>query len=87
VADHDKERKALTIRAESAETALKAAQAALENLKSQFEEAESKAKSIQGELDDLLLVLGEMEEKHARYKQKVKSLNGQLTDDEEDEEE
>jgi len=55
-------------------------------LKSQVEEAETKARTVQGELDDLLLVLGEMEDKAARYKEKIKLLGGEVTDDEEEEE-
>ena len=41
---------------------------------------------MQGELDDLLLVLGEMEEKAGRYKEKIKLLGGEVTDDDEEEE-
>jgi intracellular protein transport protein USO1 len=58
----------------------------VKGLKSKVEEAETKAKTVQGELDDLLLVLGEMEEKASRYKEKIKSLGGEVTDEEEEEE-
>jgi intracellular protein transport protein USO1 len=71
------ERKQLTHRAESAE-------GALAMLKSRLEESESRAQSVQSELDDLLLVLGELEEKQTRYKEKIKSLGGQITDDEDE---
>jgi len=59
----------------------------LQTLKSKVEESDSKAKTVQGELDDLLLVLGELEEKQSRYKAKIKSLGGEVTDDDEEEEE
>jgi intracellular protein transport protein USO1 len=62
------------------------AQAEITSLKSQLEESETKAKGVQSELDDLLLVLGEMEEKHSRYKEKIKSLGGEVSDEEEEEE-
>ena len=42
---------------------------------------------MQGELDDLLLVLGEMEDSANRYKEKIKSLGGEITDEDEDDEE
>jgi chromosome segregation ATPase len=49
------------------------------------EEAEAKAKAVQTELDDLLLVLEEMQEKTTRYRETIKSLGGEVTEDEEDE--
>jgi intracellular protein transport protein USO1 len=48
-----------------------------------LDESQAKAKGVQSELDDLLLVLGEMEEKASRYQDKIISLGGELTDDEE----
>jgi len=51
------------------------------------EEAEAKAKAVQTELDDLLLVLEEMQEKTTRYREMIKSLGGEVTEDEEDEDE
>ena len=49
------------------------------------EEAEAKAKTVQIELDDLLLVLEEMQEKTTLYREMIKSLGGEVTEDEEDE--
>jgi peptidoglycan hydrolase CwlO-like protein len=49
------------------------------------EEAETRAKAVQTELDDLLLVLEEMQEKTTRYRETIKSLGGEVTEDEEDE--
>jgi chromosome segregation ATPase len=48
------------------------------------EEADAKAKAVQTELDDLLLVLEEMQEKTTRYRETIKSLGGEVTEDEED---
>ena len=81
--DHEKDR----IRAETAEKTVKSTQTELAHLKSQLEEVNSKAKNAQGELDDLLLVLGEMEDTATRYKEKIKSLGGEVTDDDDDDEE
>lgn len=79
------ELKRLTTRAETAEVALKTSQPEVDKLKAQVQEAESKAKTIQGELDDLLLVLGELEEKQSRYREKIRALGGDVTDEEEEE--
>jgi intracellular protein transport protein USO1 len=75
-----KEREALSTRAETAQEQIK-------TLQSQLAEAETKAKTVQGELDDLLLVLGEMEDKTSRYKDKIKSLGGEITDEDDEDEE
>jgi intracellular protein transport protein USO1 len=72
-------------RVKTAETALTAAQAAVAKLSAQLEETETKARSTQSELDDLLLMLGDLEEKQTRYKGKIKALGGEVTDDEEEE--
>jgi intracellular protein transport protein USO1 len=55
-------------------------------MEERVEEAEAKAKATQTELDDLLLVLEEMQEKMTRYRESIKSLGGEVTEDEEDEE-
>jgi len=72
-------------RVKTAETALSAAQAAVAKLSAQLEATETKARSTQSELDDLLLMLGDLEEKQTRYKGKIKALGGEITDDEEEE--
>ena len=46
---------------------------------------EAKTRAVQAELDDLLLVLEEMQEKTMRYREIIKSLGGEVTEDEEDE--
>lgn len=85
-ADGKKDKETSSARAETTEAALASLQNEVKGLKSQVEEAETKARTVQGELDDLLLVLGEMEDKAARYKEKIKLLGGEVTDDEEEEE-
>lgn len=75
----------MSTRAETTEAALKVSQPEVDKLKAQLQEAESKAKTIQGELDDLLLVLGELEEKQSRYREKIRALGGDVTDEEEEE--
>ncbi|KAF8469131.1 p115 like vesicle tethering protein [Kalaharituber pfeilii] len=48
--------------------------------------AEEKAKNIQVELDDLLLVLGDIEEKKKGYKKRLKALGETVSDEEVDDE-
>lgn len=43
--------------------------------------------AVQGELDDLLMVFGDLEEKVEKYKEQVKTLGGAVSDGEEDAEE
>lgn len=47
-------------------------------------EKEKEKQSIQGELDDLLMVFSDVEEKSSRYKEKLKKL-GEIVSDDEDE--
>lgn len=54
-------------------------------MEERVEEAQTKAKAVQTELDDLLLVLEEMQDKTTRYRETIKSLGGEVTEDEEDE--
>lgn len=82
--DHQKELKTLSTRAETAQSTLKTTQLEVDKLKTQVQEAESKARTVQGELDDLLLVLGELEEKQSLYREKIKALGGEVTDDEDE---
>ena len=75
----------LSTRAETTEAAFKVSQPEVDKLQAQVQEAESKGKTIQGELDDLLLVLGELEEKQSRYREKIRALGGDVTDEDEEE--
>jgi intracellular protein transport protein USO1 len=81
--DHEKEKKEWT----GGQSASQSSAKQVDALKAELEESENKAKSIQTELDDLLLVLGDLEEKQSRYRDKIKSLGGEVTEDEEDDEE
>ncbi|BFZ63255.1 Vesicle-mediated ER to Golgi transport protein [Saitoella coloradoensis] len=49
--------------------------------------AEEKAANIQSEMDDLLLVLGELEDKRAKDKERLKALGEEVSEAEDDEEE
>jgi intracellular protein transport protein USO1 len=49
-------------------------------------EKEDARQAAQTELDDLLLVLGELEEKRSRDKKRLKSLGEEVSDVEEDDE-
>lgn len=47
---------------------------------------EKEKEGVQGELDDLLMVFGDLEDKVERYKEKVKELGGEVSEGEEEEE-
>jgi len=49
------------------------------------DEKEDERAKVQGELDDLLMVLGDLEDKVGEYRGKVKELGGEVSDDEDDE--
>lgn len=62
-------------------------------LTNQFRKAEALATdalraktAIQGELDDLLMVLGDTEEKLSRYRERLVELGEEVSDDDDDEE-
>ncbi len=48
---------------------------------------EKEKQAIQGELDDLLMVFGDLEDKVTRYKNRLKGLGQNVSDAEEDDEE
>lgn len=50
-------------------------------------EKEKEKDAVQGELDDLLMVFGDLEDKVEKYKEKVKELGGEVSEGEDDEEE
>jgi len=50
-------------------------------------EKEKEKAAVQGELDDLLMVFGDLEDKVARYKERLKGLGESISDDEDDDEE
>ncbi|KAK0635113.1 p115 like vesicle tethering protein [Bombardia bombarda] len=72
-----------------AERRVKAAEEEARKTKSQLEqklkEKEEERKTAQDELDDLLIVFSDLEEKVERYKEQLKSLGGEVSDGEDDE--
>ena len=50
-------------------------------------EKEKEKKVVQSELDDLLMVFGDMEEKTEKYKERLKELGEYVSDGEGDEDE
>lgn len=69
--------KELEARTEAANKKAAKAEASLES-----KEAERKA--AQSELDDLLMVFGDLEEKSLKYKDRLKALGGSVSDEEDD---
>ncbi|ODQ54795.1 hypothetical protein SAICODRAFT_53908 [Saitoella complicata NRRL Y-17804] len=55
-------------------------------LKDKVKAAEEKAAEVQSEMDDLLLVLGELEDKRAKDKERLKALGEEVSEAEDDEE-
>jgi hypothetical protein len=47
-------------------------------------EKEKEKAAVQGELDDLLMVFGDLEDKVAKYKERLKGLGESVSDDEDD---
>ncbi|KAJ3950731.1 Vesicle-mediated ER to Golgi transport protein, partial [Colletotrichum fioriniae] len=78
--EHDQENLAIraNARVEQLEKNLREAQERF------IQKAQEDRKAIQNELDDLLMVFGDLEEKAARYKAKLKELGEAVSDGEED---
>lgn len=49
-------------------------------------EKEKERKAVQNELDDLLMVFGDMEEKSEKYKERLKELGENVSDGEDEDE-
>jgi chromosome segregation ATPase len=45
---------------------------------------EREKQTVQGELDDLLMVFGDLEDKVTKYKNRLKEVGGNVTDEDED---
>ena len=58
----------------------------LTKVQADFEEAKESEKAAKEELESMLLVMGELEEKRDAYRLKVKELGGDVTEDDEDDE-
>ncbi|KAL1856695.1 Vesicle-mediated ER to Golgi transport protein [Paecilomyces lecythidis] len=65
---------------------LKEVQAALEKAKAEAEEKEKARESAQVELEDLLIVFGDLEAKRKQDKKRLKELGEEVSEDEDDEE-
>ncbi|KAK4651328.1 Vesicle-mediated ER to Golgi transport protein [Podospora pseudocomata] len=59
----------------------------LKKVRGLVEEKEKERKAAQGELDDLLMVFGDLEEKVNKYKERLKALGETISDDEDDDDE
>ncbi|KAI9825758.1 MAG: hypothetical protein M1819_000476 [Sarea resinae] len=73
-------------RADRAEDKRKAIESKLREAKKEASEKEEARSSAQTELDDLLMILGDLEEKRSRDKKRLKALGEQLSDEEEESE-
>ncbi|KAJ5627758.1 hypothetical protein N7490_009986 [Penicillium lividum] len=73
--------------AQSAAQALKEAQAQLEKAQSEVKEKEEACQATQSELDDLLIVFGDLEAKRNEDKQRLKDLGQEISEDEDDDDE
>ncbi|KAL2018059.1 hypothetical protein VTK56DRAFT_1325 [Thermocarpiscus australiensis] len=56
----------------------------MEKVKERAEEKEEERKAVQSELDDLLIVFGDLEEKVSKYKERLKALGEAVSDGEEE---
>ncbi|KAJ6032077.1 hypothetical protein N7540_002809 [Penicillium herquei] len=72
--------------AQSAKEALKQAQAQFEKANSEVQEKEEARQATQSELDDLLIVFGDLEAKRNEDKQRLKDLGQEVSEDEDDDE-
>ncbi|KAJ5097468.1 hypothetical protein N7456_008189 [Penicillium angulare] len=72
--------------AESATKALKEAQAQFEKAQSDAKEKEDARQATQSELEDLLIVFGDLETKRNEDKQRLKDLGQEVSEDEDDDE-
>ncbi|KAK4119987.1 hypothetical protein N657DRAFT_649561 [Parathielavia appendiculata] len=69
---------------EEAKAAAEKALRELEEAKKKGEEKEEERKSVQSELDDLLEVFGDLEEKVTKYKERLKVLGQEISDGEDE---
>ncbi len=75
------EEKAIDFERRSAAASAKAAKA-----DSSLAEKEKEKQAVQSELDDLLMVFGDLEDKVTKYKQRLKALGENISDEEEEDE-
>ncbi len=73
-------------RAKDFERRSEAASAKATKAESSLLEKEKEKQAVQSELDDLLMVFGDLEDKATKYKKRLKVLGESISDDEEDDE-
>ncbi|KAL2004133.1 hypothetical protein VTN02DRAFT_6597 [Thermoascus thermophilus] len=83
----EKKAKEAEERARKAEEALKQVQMALEKAQAEVQEKEKARKEAQGELEDLLIVFGDLEAKRNQDKKRLKELGQEVSEAEEDDDE
>ncbi|KAF5870366.1 putative intracellular protein transport protein [Botrytis fragariae] len=66
------------------ETARQAVQNKVAKVEADLQDKETARQAAQSELDDLLMVFGDMEEKVTKYKERLKALGENVSDDEDD---
>ncbi|KAF7890922.1 uncharacterized protein EAF01_010731 [Botrytis porri] len=66
------------------ETARQAVQNKVAKVEADLQDKETARQAAQSELDDLLMVFGDMEEKVTKYKERLKALGESVSDDEDD---
>jgi chromosome segregation ATPase len=73
-------------KAKEFESRSEAANAKAEKAESFLAEKEKEKQAVQSELDDLLMVFGDLEDKVTKYKERLKALGESISDDEEEDE-
>lgn len=74
-------------KAEEFERRSEAASAKVAKAELSLAEKEKGKQAVQSELDDLLMVFGDLEDKVTKYKERLKALGESISDDEEEEDE
>ncbi len=73
-------------KAKDLETSLTAADLKASKAETLLLEKDQEKQSVQGELDDLLMVFGDLEDKVKQYKERLQALGESVSDGEEDDE-
>ncbi|KAL1881968.1 hypothetical protein VTK73DRAFT_3297 [Phialemonium thermophilum] len=85
IADLETTVKDLKSKCASLEERLKSSEEETQKMASQLEQKDEEKQAVQTELDDLLMVFGDLEEKTAKYKDRLKALGEPVSDGEEEE--
>ncbi|RVX73484.1 hypothetical protein B0A52_03126 [Exophiala mesophila] len=83
-AEHQKQLKLLTSDKESADTRAKAAQNELKSTAEKLEQEIARRKEVQTELDDLLIVFGDVQAQRSADKKRLKELGEEVSEDEDE---